>query len=55
MTFQLVIDQYYDTSFINYAHQGMVKSLAKNREVEDAMLLSQNEQNGLRSLMRQRK
>ena len=44
MTFQLVIDQYYDTSFINYAHQGMVKSLAKNREVEDAIaLLSQNE------------
>ena len=44
MTFQLVIDQYYDTSIINYAHQGMVRSLAKNREIEDAIaLLNQNE------------
>ena len=36
MTFQLVMDQYYDTSFINFAHQGMAKALAKNREIEDA-------------------
>ena len=44
MTFQLVIDQYYDTSIINYAYQGMVRSLAKNREIEDAIaLLNQNE------------
>ena len=36
MTFQLVMDQYYDTSFIIFAHQGMAKALAKNREIEDA-------------------
>ena len=44
MTFQMVMDQYYDTSFINFAHQGMVKALAKNREIEDAVeLLIKNE------------
>ena len=44
MTFQLVMDQYYDTSVITYAHQGMVRSLAKNRELEDAIaLLKDNE------------
>ena len=25
-----------DTSFINFAHQGMAKALAKNREIENA-------------------
>ncbi len=36
MTFQSFMDQYYDTSFIIFAHQGMAKALAKNRELEDA-------------------
>ena len=36
------MDQYYDTSFINFAHQGMVKALAKNREIEDATAFLRN-------------
>ena len=39
MTFQLVIDLYYDTDIIINAYQGMVKALAKNREIDDAISL----------------
>ncbi len=35
--FQSIIDEYYDTDIVIFAHQGMVKSLARNREIEDAI------------------
>ena len=37
MTFQQVIDQYYDTGIIYDSHQGMVLALANNREIEEAL------------------
>ncbi len=43
MSFQLVIDLYYDTDILSLAYQGMVKALAKNREFDDAIsFLDQN-------------
>ena len=39
MTFQRVIDLYYDTGVIYQAHQGMVQALAKNREIDEALAL----------------
>ena len=39
MTFQRVIDLYYDTGIIYQAHQGMVQALAKNREIDEALAL----------------
>ena len=39
MTFQRVIDLYYDTGIIFQAHQGMVQALAKNREIDEALVL----------------
>ena len=37
MTFQKVIDLYYDTGIIYQAHQRMVQALAKNREIDEAL------------------
>jgi len=37
MTFQQVIDLYYDTGIIYEAYQGMVQALAKNREIDEAL------------------
>ena len=37
MTFQQVIDLYYDTGIIYDAYQGMVMALAKNREIDEAL------------------
>ena len=37
MTFQQVIDLYYDTGIIYEAYQGMVLALAKNREIDEAV------------------
>ena len=37
MTFQQVIDLYYDAGIIYQAHQGMVLALAKNREIDEAL------------------
>ena len=39
MTFQSVIDTYYDTKIINDAHQGMIIALAQNRDIDNAILL----------------
>ncbi len=36
MTFQSVIDLYYDTEIIQHAYQGMVKALVKNKEMDEA-------------------
>ena len=37
MTFQQVIDLYYDAGIIYHAHQGMVLALAKNLEIDEAL------------------
>ena len=37
ITFQQVIDLYYDTGIIYEAYQGMVQALAKNREIDEAL------------------
>ena len=44
MTFQSVMDMYYDTEIIQLAYQGMVEALARNKEIEEAKsLLSEHE------------
>ena len=44
MTFQSVMDMYYDTEIIQLAYQGMVEALAKNKEIDEAKsLLSEHE------------
>ena len=44
MTFQLVMDMYYDTEIIQLAYHGMVEALAKNKEIDEAKrLLSEHE------------
>ena len=44
MTFQSVMDVYYDTEIIQLAYQGMVKALAMNKEIDEARsLLSEHE------------
>ena len=44
MTFQSVMDMYYDTEIIQLAYQGMVKALARNKEIDEAKtLLSEHE------------
>ena len=44
MTFQTVIDMYYDTEIIQLAYQGMVEALARNKEIDEAKtLLSEHE------------
>ena len=47
MTFQSVIDTYYDTEIIQYAHQGMVMALAKNREIDVANTVLSDHRSGL--------
>ena len=42
MTFQQVIDLYYDTGIIHQAYQGMVQALAKNREIDEALVFLNN-------------
>ena len=37
LAFQIVIDEYYDTSFLVLSKKEMVISLAKNREIENAV------------------
>ena len=39
LTFQSLIDMYYDTEMIQFAYQGMVKALARNKEIEEANAL----------------
>ena len=36
MTFQTLIDMYYDTDMIQFAYQGMVKALARNKQIDEA-------------------
>ena len=44
MTFQSVMDMYYDTEIIQLAYQGMVEALARNKEIDEAKsLLSEHE------------
>ena len=44
MTFQSVIDMYYDTQIIQLAYKGMVEALARNKEIDEARsLLSEHE------------
>jgi len=42
MTFQQVINLYYDTEIIHQAYQGMVQALAKNREIDEAHVFLNN-------------
>jgi hypothetical protein len=37
LAFQIVIDEYYDTFFLVLAQKEMVISLAKNREIDNAV------------------
>ena len=39
MTFQSVIDMYYDTQIIQLAYKGMVEALARNKEIDEARSL----------------
>ena len=39
ISFQTVIDQYYDTKIVFLAQQGMIKALVKNNEITEAILL----------------
>ncbi len=44
MTFERVVDHYYDTAVVHQARQGMVKALAQNRKIDEALaLLDENE------------
>ena len=44
MTFQSVMDVYYDTEIIQLAYQGMIEALARNKEINEAKnLLSEYE------------
>ena len=36
LSFQIVIDKFYDTSFLSISKKEMVLALAKNREIENA-------------------
>ena len=36
ITFQTLIDMYYDTDMIQFAYQGMVKALARNKQIDEA-------------------
>ena len=46
MTFERVVDHYYDTAVVHQARQGMVKALAQNRQIDEALaLLEENEMN----------
>ena len=46
MTFERVVDHYYDTAVVHQARQGMVKALAQNRQIDEALaLLDENEMN----------
>jgi len=45
MTFQSVIDMYYDTEIIQLAYQGMVEALAKNKEIDEAKVLLSKHKN----------
>ena len=46
MTFERVVDHYYDTAVVHQARQGMVKALAQNRKIDEALaLLDENEMN----------
>ena len=48
ISFQTVIDDYYDTEMIFLAQQGMIKSLAKNNEIDDAASLLEEYKTGLK-------
>ena len=39
ISFQTVIDQYYDTKIVLFAQQGMIKALVKNNEITEAISL----------------
>ena len=46
MTFERVVDHYYDTAVVHQARQGKVKALAQNRQIDEALaLLDENEMN----------
>jgi len=47
MTFQSVIDLYYDTEIIQHANQGMVKALASNKEIDEAHAFLSDHESGL--------
>ena len=47
MTFQLVMDMYYDTEIIQLAYQGMVEALARNKEIDEAKTLLSEHKNVL--------
>ena len=47
ISFQMVIDIYYDTDILSLAYQGMVKALAKNREMDDAISYLEEHKAGL--------
>jgi outer membrane protein assembly factor BamD (BamD/ComL family) len=38
MSFERVIDIYYDTDVVHLARQGMVKALAHNRQIDEAIV-----------------
>ncbi|MBT5749289.1 MAG: hypothetical protein HOI40_08210 [Candidatus Marinimicrobia bacterium] len=45
MTFTQVIDKYYDTEIVLMARQELVKAMAYNREIDEAIsFLNENEQ-----------
>jgi hypothetical protein len=47
MTFQSVIDLYYDTEIIQHANQGMVKAFASNKEIDEANAFLSDHESGL--------
>ena len=47
LAFQIVIDEYYDTSFLVLAQKEMVISLAKNREIDNAVTFLELHKNHL--------
>ena len=47
LAFQIVIDEYYDTSFLVLAQKEMVISLAKNREIDNALTFLELNKNDL--------
>ena len=47
MTFERVIDYYYDTAVVHQARQGLVKALAHNRQIDEALVYLNNNETKL--------
>jgi len=47
LAFQIVIDEYYDTSFLVLAQKELIISLAKNREIDNALIFLELNKNHL--------